>query len=103
MAFAATLIRCRNSFGSASKKSPSIVELYPHLRSEIQLIQQDVLGYAPPSYKCMRTGYQFNKKILTGVYIDQYYQEYSIDKIARLVSCCYYCCHLLIDATTLNW
>lgn len=88
MSFAATLIRCRSNIAGISvvNKKPNILELYPHLRKEIQFIQQDVLGYSPPSTNCMRTGYQFNKKQLTGIYLDQYYKEYSIDKIARLVS-----------------
>lgn len=63
----------------------SIVKLYPHLRKEIQQIQQEILGYAPPSYNGIRTGVQFGKKQLTSVYVNQYYEGVNIDAAARKV------------------
>lgn len=72
---------------SSSFAKKSILQLYPHLRKSIQLVQQDVLGYAPPSINHMRTGYQSSKKQLTGVYLNQYYDANpSIDPFARQVS-----------------
>jgi hypothetical protein len=72
---------------ASSAAKQSILKLYPHLRKSIQQVQQDVLGYAPPSINNVRTGYQASKKQLTGVYLNQYYTEnLSIDPFARQVS-----------------
>ena len=65
----------------------SILKLYPHLRKSIQQVQQDVLGYAPPSMNNFRTGLQASKKQLTAVYLNQYYDANpSIDPYVRQVS-----------------
>ena len=70
----------------ASTAKRSIVQLYPHLKKSIQVIQQDVLGYNPPSINNIRTGYQQTKRQLQAVYLNQYYDgNRSIDPSARLV------------------
>jgi hypothetical protein len=72
---------------ASSFAKKSILQLYPHLRKSIQQVQQDVLGYAPPSINHVRTGYQSSKKQLTGVYLNQYYDANpSIDPFVRQVS-----------------
>jgi hypothetical protein len=72
---------------ASTATKPSILNQYPHLRKEIQKVQQEVLGYAPPSMGGMRTGHQSAKKQLTAVYLNQYYDANpSIDPFARQVS-----------------
>jgi hypothetical protein len=72
---------------SSSIVKRSIVQIYPHLRKSIQQVQQDVLGYAPPSINSLPTGYQFAKKQLQEVYLNQYYEGHkSIDPSARKAS-----------------
>lgn len=79
---------------ASSAAKQSILKLYPHLRKSIQQVQQDVLGYAPPSFNSMRTGYQASKKQLTGVYLNQYYDANpSIDPYARQVSSMLFVCY----------
>lgn len=64
----------------------SIVQLYPHLKKSIQLVQQEVLGYCPPSVDNIRTGYQQSKKQLKAVYLNQYYDGHpSINPSVRRV------------------
>jgi hypothetical protein len=72
---------------SSSIVKRSIVQIYPHLKKSIEQVQQDVLGYAPPSVNNTRTGYQFAKKQLQAVYLNQYYEGHkSMDPSARKVS-----------------
>ena len=70
---------------SFSTVKRSIVQLYPHLKKSIQQVQQDVLGYAPPSVNNIRTGYQFCKKQMQMVYLNQYYEGNDIGPAVRKV------------------
>ena len=70
----------------ASTAKKSIVQLYPHLKKSIQLVQQEVLGYCPPAVDNIRTGYQQSKKQLKAVYLNQYYDGHpSINPSVRRV------------------
>jgi len=60
----------------------ALLKLYPSLNSAIQQVRQDVFGHVPQLG--VRTARKFNKKQLTGVYLNQYYQE-PIAKFARKV------------------
>ena len=67
-----------------AKKTISTV--YPHLKAEIQRVQQEVLGWAPPSMNNQRSGTKFASRQLDGVYLNQYYTAHeSIDVTARKV------------------
>lgn len=50
-----------------------LLKTFPFLREKIQKVQQEVLGYAPPSFENQRTGIQWSKKQLKGIYHMQYY------------------------------
>lgn len=60
-----------------------ILKQSPQLRAGIQQVKYDVLGHMPQLN--MRTGYQYGKKQLKGVYYNQYYMD-PIEKSARMVS-----------------
>lgn len=61
-----------------------LVKFSPAIRKGIAQVKRDVLGHVPQIQE--RTGYQFSKKQLTGVYLNQYYTD-PIAKSARKVSC----------------
>lgn len=64
----------------------TISTIFPHLKPEIQRVQQEVMGWAPPSMNNQRTGTRFAKRQLDGVYLTQYYSAHeSIDVMARKV------------------
>jgi hypothetical protein len=60
-----------------------LVQFSPAIRKGIAQVKRDVLGHVPQIQE--RTGYQFAKKQLTGVYLNQYYTD-PIAKSARQVS-----------------
>jgi Mitochondrial ribosomal subunit S27 len=57
----------------SSKGGRTLLKAFPFLKEKIQKVQQEVLGYAPPSFGNQRTGIQWSKKQLKGVYHMQYY------------------------------
>ena len=59
-----------------------ILDLYPQLERSIEKVRRDVFAHLPNTNT--RTGYQFVKKPLQGVWINQYHME-PIDKAAKLV------------------
>jgi len=64
----------------------TISTIYPHLKAGIMQVQQEVLGWAPPSMDNKRTGTKFAARQLDGVYINQYYTaNESMDVTARKV------------------
>jgi hypothetical protein len=60
-----------------------LIQFSPAIRKGIAQVKRDVLGHVPQIQE--RTGYQFCKKQLTGVYLNQYYTD-PIAKSARQVS-----------------
>ncbi|GAX12070.1 hypothetical protein FisN_8Lh172 [Fistulifera solaris] len=56
------------------------ISFSPAIRKGIAQVKRDVLGHVPQLQE--RTGYQFAKKQLTGVYLNQYYTD-PIAKSAR--------------------
>jgi hypothetical protein len=71
------------SFSASKKVTSNLLKLSPSVRRGIQQVRKEVLGHAPQLNQ--RTGYQFSKKQLTGVYLHQYYLD-PIEKFARMVS-----------------
>jgi len=72
----------------------TISTIYPHLKAEIQKVQQEVMGWAPPTLNNDRSGTQFGRKQLNAVYLQQYYTEHeSMDVAARKV--CFY--HVILE------
>jgi hypothetical protein len=71
------------SFSASKKATSTLLKLSPSIRRGIQQVREEVLGHAPQLNQ--RTGYQFSKKQLTGVYLHQYYLD-PIEKFARMVS-----------------
>jgi len=70
----------------SSPASKALLKKFPGLRFKIQKVQQEVFGYAPPSFQNQRTGFQTAKKQLQGVYLKQYYEAHApIDPHVRKV------------------
>lgn len=68
---------------SSSRSMSKLIQWSPAIRKGIAQVKRDVLGHVPQIQE--RTGYQFSKKQLTGVYLNQYYTD-PIAKSARQVS-----------------
>ena len=69
--------------GASATFSRHVRRLVQTKKAEIELVKREVLGHAPQLN--IRTGYQMNKKQLTGVYLNQAYPDF-IEKSARKVS-----------------
>jgi len=69
--------------GASVTFSRNIRRLVQSKKAEIEQVKREVLGHAPQLN--IRTGYQMNKKQLTGVYLNQAYPDF-IEKSARKVS-----------------
>ena len=64
----------------------TISTVFPHLKPMIQRVQQDVLGWAPPTMDNQRSGTRYARIPLKGVYLTQYYSEHeSLDVVGRKV------------------
>jgi len=68
--------------GASVTFSRNIRRLVQSKKAEIEQVKREVLGHAPQLN--IRTGYQMNKKQLTGVYLNQAYPDF-IEKSARKV------------------
>ena len=67
-------------------RQKTISTVFPHLKPMIQRVQQEVLGWAPPTMNTQRSGTRFARIPLKGVYLNQYYTEHeSLDVVARKV------------------
>ena len=69
------------------KPAPKTIStFFPHLKPEIQRVQQEVMGWAPPTMGNQRAGTRYGARQLEGVYLTQYYSSHeSIDVVARKV------------------
>uniref|UniRef100_A0A7S3LDV7 Small ribosomal subunit protein mS33 n=1 Tax=Amphora coffeiformis TaxID=265554 RepID=A0A7S3LDV7_9STRA len=69
---------------SSQRGAKKLLEMYPQLKQGIAMARRDILGHIPKTSNNARTGYNRSTKQLTGVYLNQYYQE-PIDKYVRMV------------------